>query len=261
MPPKIGDVPSVLVPARFNGPPASGQGGYSAGVVAAFFDGPAAVSLRRPVPLDQELELRIERGQGDSRDAAERAGDVDHDVAARVYDTAGELVIEAASAPPLARWDAPPVSLEQAHSAATRFEPPAGGTFDHCFVCGRARHGDGFDIFLGPVKGTDLLAAPWIPPAWAADSDGVVSPEFVWAALDCPGYFAVFSTELAFLARQQSALLRPIHAGVEYVAVGRPLGREGRKGFAATAILDSDGTVLAHSEQLLIAPREGMSHK
>ena len=87
--------------------------------------------------------------------------------------------------------------------------------------------------------------------------------EFVWAALDCPGYFAAFGVdlELAFLARQQSELLAPIHAGVEYVAVGRPLGRDRRKGFAATAILDSRGAVLAHSDQLLIAPREGMSHK
>ncbi|MBS1892647.1 MAG: hypothetical protein JST59_15230 [Actinobacteria bacterium] len=260
MPPKIGAVPSVLVPARFNGPPASGQGGYSAGTLAAFLDGPAAVSLRRPVPLDEELEVRIERGQADLRGDAERAGGVDH-VAARAYDAAGELVIEAIATPALARWDTPPVSLEEARAASARFTPPAEGTFDRCFVCGQARHGDGFHIFLGPVEGTDLLAAPWTPPAWATDADGVVLPEFVWAALDCPGYFAAFGTELAFLARQQSELLRPIHAGVEYVAVGRPLGREGRKGFAATAILDADGAVLAHSEQLLIAPREGMSHK
>jgi hypothetical protein len=262
MPPKIRGVPSVVVPARFNGPPASGQGGYSAGVVAAFLDGPAAVSLRRPVPLDEELEVRIERGQADLRGDAERAGGVDH-IAARAYDAAGELVIEAIAAPPLPRWDAPPVSLEEARAAAARFTPPAEGTFDHCFVCGRARHGDGFDIFLGPVEGTDLVAAPWTPPAWSADADGKVLPELVWAALDCPGYFATFGVEgtLAFLALQQSELLRPAHSGTEYLAVGRPLRHEGRKGFAATAILDPDGSVLAHSEQLLIAPREGMSHK
>lgn len=235
---------SVLVPARFNGPPASGQGGYSAGALAAHVDGRASVSLRRPVPLDVELEVRVE-------------GDAAH---AFVND---ELVLEALAAPPLATWDAPAVSLEEARAAAARFASPAEGTFDHCFVCGRARHDDGFGIYLGPVEGTDLVAAPWTPPAWSASDDDVVLPEFVWSALDCPGYFAVFGVagELAFLARQQSELLRPIHAGVEYVAVGRPLGCEGRKGFAATAILDPDGGVLAHSEQLLIAPREGMSHK
>lgn len=192
-------MPSVFVPARFNGPPASGQGGYSAGELAAHLDGRASVSLRRPVPLDIELEVRVEQ------DAARAFAD-------------DELVVEAVAALPLATWDAPAVSVEQARAAAARFTPPAEGTFDHCFVCGRARPEDGFAIF-----GIDL--------------------------------------ELAFLARQQSELLAPIHAGVEYVAVGRPLGRDRRKGFAATAIVDPDGTVLAHSEQLLIQPRQGMSHK
>jgi hypothetical protein len=53
-------VSTVTVPSRFNGPPSSGNGGYSCGVVAAALEGPAAVSLRRPVPLDQALELRHE---------------------------------------------------------------------------------------------------------------------------------------------------------------------------------------------------------
>jgi hypothetical protein len=79
-------VPTVLVPARFNGPPASGQGGYSAGTLAAHLDRPATVSLRRPVPLDEELEVRIER-----------------DVARAYADD--ELVVEAIAAPPLAPWD------------------------------------------------------------------------------------------------------------------------------------------------------------
>ncbi|HVX31512.1 MAG TPA: hypothetical protein VHA80_00100, partial [Solirubrobacterales bacterium] len=61
---------------------------------------------------------------------------------------------------------------------------------------------------------------------------------------------------LAFLARQQAAARAPVRAGVEHVVVGRPLRREGLKGFAATAILDAAGAVLAHSEQLLVVPRE-----
>jgi hypothetical protein len=273
-------VPTLTVPSRFNGPPASGQGGYSAGALAAHLDGPAAVSLRRPVPLDEALEVRTDDGAelsgGDER--GPRRGEVDparggggegqrrsedgtsliaEATAARAFDVAGRLVIEAVVAPPLAAWDAPPVSLDAARAATERFVAPGDGTFDHCFVCGRARH-DGFCVFPGPVAGTDLVAAPWTPPDWAADADGAVRPEFVWAALDCPGYFAVHGTEpiVAFLARQQSQIIAPPRAGVEHVVVGRPLGRSGRKGFAATAILDPAGAVLAHSEQLLIVPRE-----
>jgi hypothetical protein len=228
-----------MIPARFNGPPASGQGGYSAGALVAAMGRPGVVSLRRPVPLEEELAVRVDDG------------------VARAFDRGGEVVLEAVAGPALAGWEGPMVTVEAARAAAARFVAPAGGTFDRCFVCGRARH-DGFGVFPGPVEGSDLVAAPWTPPAWAAGDDGVVRAEFVWAALDCPGYFAVHGSDLgvAFLARQQVEAHGPVRAGVEYVAVGRTLRREGRKGFAATAILDGEGEVVAHSEQLLVAPRD-----
>jgi hypothetical protein len=253
-------VTTVKISSRFNGPPASGQGGYSSGVLAGHLSGPAAVSLRRPVPLDQALDLKVEGAGAGGCD--EGAAAVSTDTVARAFDAAGELIAEALTAPPLTPWDAPRVSLEAAHRAKNRFRPPADGSFDHCFVCGRARH-DGFGLFPGPVEGTDLVASPWTPPKWSADSDGIVLPEFVWAALDCPGYFGVHGPDpvIAFLARQQSEVHTPVRAGVEYVAVGRPLARDGRKGFAATAIVDSAGEVIAQSEQLLVVPREAMSQK
>jgi hypothetical protein len=229
---------TLTVPSRFNGPPASGNGGYSCGVLGAHLDGPAAVSLRRPVPLDEPLELRTEE-----------------DRSARAF-AAGELIAEALAAPPLAPWDGLPVSLAAARAAYDRYAAPPDGTFDHCFVCGRAR-ADGYGLFTGPLGDGDLVASPWTPPAWAADESGAVAPEFVWAALDCPGYFALHGGDLAvaFLARQQVEILAPPRAGVEYVVVGRPLERSGRKGLAATAIIDADGEVLAHAECLLVVPR------
>ncbi|HEX4306898.1 MAG TPA: hypothetical protein VHZ54_12745 [Solirubrobacterales bacterium] len=235
---------NVTIPARFNGPPTSGQGGYSCALLAARLEGPAAVSLRRPVPLDEELEVRLEDG------------------GARAFDAAGELIAEAVSAPPLAPWEAPMIDLDAAHRAKSSFVAPPGGTFDRCFVCGLDRH-DGFGVFSGPVEGTDLVASPWTPPKWSADSDGAVLPEFVWAALDCPGYFALHGTDmtLAFLARQQSEVLAPVRAGVDHLVVGRPIERSGRKGLAATAILDPDGEVVAHAELLIVVPREAMSHE
>jgi hypothetical protein len=87
----------------------------------------------------------------------------------------------------------------------------------------------------------------------------VVLPEFVWAVLDCPGYFALHGRDgsLAFLARQQSTIIAPPRVGVEYVVVGIALERSGRKGSSATAILDADGEVLAHAEQIVVEPRSG----
>jgi hypothetical protein len=231
-------VSTVTVLARFNGPPASGNGGYSCGVVAAALDGPAAVSLRRPVPLERPLEVRREE-----------------DGKACAFD-AGELIAEAVPAAPLPAWDAQPVGLAEARAARARYDGADDGEFGQCFVCGRGRE-DGFEVFAGPVEGTDLVASPWTPPAWAAGEDGAVLPEFVWAALDCPAYFALHGEDktIAYLARQQVEILAPIRVGVEYVVAGHPLERSGRKGFAATAVLDQDGSVLAHAECLLVVPR------
>ena len=229
---------TVTIPSRFNGPPSSGNGGYSCGVVAKALEGPAAVSLRRPVPLDRALDLREE---DDGKLCAFDGED---------------LIVEAVPAARLSAWDGALPDLEEARAAHEKYAAPLAGEFGRCFVCGRSRH-DGFDIFTGPVAGSELVASPWTPPVWAGDEDGTVLPEFVWAALDCPGYFALHGGDMtvAYLARQRVEIVAPIHTDVDHVVVGRPLERAGRKGLAATAVLDLDGTVLAHAECLLVAPR------
>lgn len=229
---------TLTVPAKFNGPPASGNGGYSSGLLAERFDGPAAVSLRRHVPLDKPLELRAE----------------DDGVLRAIVD--GEPIAEAIAAAPLAPWEGPMIELEAARVAHERFTGAGDETFDHCFVCGRARP-DGFRVFTGPLGDDGVVASPWTPPDWAADDGGAVLPEFIWAALDCPSYFALHGDDLAvaYLVRQQVEIVTPPRAGVEYVVAGRPLERSGRKGLAATAILDPSGEVLAHAECLLVVPR------
>jgi hypothetical protein len=45
--------------ARFCGPPGSGNGGYTAGRLAAMIGNPAETTLRRPPPL--ETGMRVER--------------------------------------------------------------------------------------------------------------------------------------------------------------------------------------------------------
>lgn len=48
---------AITVAARFNGPLRSGNGGYSASLLAAGVDGPAAVNPRSPVPLERPLDV------------------------------------------------------------------------------------------------------------------------------------------------------------------------------------------------------------
>ena len=59
----------VVIDPRFNGPPDSGHGGYSAGRAAALVERPrrrVEVTLRRPVPLATPLAV-AETGTARSR--------------------------------------------------------------------------------------------------------------------------------------------------------------------------------------------------
>ena len=48
----------MIIESRYKGPPTSGNGGWTAGTVAALIDGPAEVTLRTPPPLETPLSVR-----------------------------------------------------------------------------------------------------------------------------------------------------------------------------------------------------------
>ena len=215
----------LIIPARFRGPPNSANGGYACGVVARMLDGPAEVTLRQPPPLDTPMFVlhradgRIEV-HGDSGLVAE-----------------GRAVDDEIEAPA-------PIGVEESIRAAAHyrgFEPDS--TFASCFVCSPERD-DGLRIFPGPFEGG--LAAPWTPDPSLADPAGIVPGEFVWAALDCPTFFA--STEpgqLALLGRMATKISGVVRAGEPHVVVARRLGAEGRKRFGSSAIYTAGGELCA----------------
>lgn len=51
----------VKIDSRYCGPPDSGNGGYTCGIVAKLVDGPAEVTLHRPPPLNQTLKIDSEK--------------------------------------------------------------------------------------------------------------------------------------------------------------------------------------------------------
>lgn len=229
---------TIVVPGRFNGPLDSGNGGYSAGVFAGLVGGAAEVSLRSPVPLDTHLDVARTDG------------------AVHVLD--GEaLVAEAHPAPELDLEVPVPVSPPEARAAAGRYRGRADGVFSRCFVCGLARE-DAFGVFAGAVEGRAVVASPWTPPSWTADAAGHVLPEFVWAVLDCPTYFALYmSGDLpgSVLARLSARIDLPVAAGEEHVVMAWEIAKDGRKHHAGSAVLSAGGDVLAAARALLIAPR------
>ena len=230
---------TVSIPRRFNGPLDSGQGGYSAGVVAGFVDGPAEVSLRRPVPL--ERPLAVVRGD---------------DASVQLLD--GDDLVPVALPALLYILGPAPVWVEAARDATTRYTGSPDGPFSRCFVCGRARD-DSFEIFAGEVVGRRVLASPWIPPDWTAGDDGHVRPEFVWAALDCPATFGpglAGELPIGMLARLGVRIDGPVTARAEHVVIGWPIEIDGRKQHAGGAVFSADGALLAAARALLIAPRD-----
>jgi hypothetical protein len=233
------DMPeSIQISSRFNGPRGSGNGGYSAGLVASLLGGEAEVNLRRPVPLDTALQV-VPDGNG----------------AVKVLD--GDALVADGQAAEVDLEPPPQVSLPEARAAAERYRGSSENIFCHCFVCGKARE-DSFAIFAGPVEDRELVATPWTPPPWTAGPSGQVRPEFVWAALDCPTYFAAYigeETAVSFLVRFSVRIEAETAAGTEHIVVAWPEKAEGRKRQAGSALLSADGEVLAVASALLVEPR------
>ena len=79
------------------------------------------------------------------------------------------------------------------------------------------------------------------------NGSGRVAPEFMWAALDCAGAFALMSTEM------QPIILGELCARLEgSVAIGQPcvvaawaIGVDGRMRFAGTALYAATGVAVA----------------
>jgi hypothetical protein len=130
-------------------------------------------------------------------------------------------------------------------------------TFPGCFVCGvqRAR-GDGLCVYAGSVTGRDIVAAPWVPDASLDRGDGKVRAEFMSAALDCPGYFALSpGTTVMLLAQFTVHLDRLVHVDESCTLIGWRIGSNGRKHEAGTALFDEDGELCGGARALWIEPR------
>jgi hypothetical protein len=221
---------NIVIDRRYRGPQGSGNGGYSAGRLAAFVDGPAEVMLRLPPPLGRPLAVAREDGRvllldGDAIVAEARPGTPDLE-------------------PPA------PVTPAEAEAAASGHVRWGGDNFSECFSCG-VRPDDGLCIHVGPVAGTDLHAAPWLA--------GEVSPEVIWAAIDCAGAYAVGGPGRGevVLGRMTAEIRRLPAEGEQCIVLSWPLGEEGRKLYAGTALFSAPGELLAVARQTWIQPKSG----
>jgi acyl-coenzyme A thioesterase PaaI-like protein len=231
---------TVRIERRFRGPPETGNGGYVAGLVAAALGGSnCTVTLKSPPPIDEDLTLTTEDSS-----------------ASLMWDD--KLVVTATSEPVEIEVPPPP-SLADARDAEPRFTGHSHHIFPGCFVCGPERDaGDGMRIFPGPMHDkANRVAATWTPDGSVADDEGLVRPEFLWAALDCPGYFAAESNAgMALLGRMSAVLHRRVHAGEPLVVTGWPIDTEGRKHLVGSALHDANGQLVAAARATWITLNE-----
>lgn len=160
----------------------------------------------------------------------------------------GETVV-AVARPATVEVEVPePPSFDEAEAASRRFAGFDSHWYPTCFVCGPERdEGDGLRIFAGPLEGRDLFASPWVPDASLDSGTGTVSPEFLWAALDCPGAFSFTqrAERAVVLGELRARIQGEISVGERCVVVAWELSREGRKHFTATALFGETGDVRA----------------
>jgi hypothetical protein len=218
----------LSIPRRFNGPPQSGNGGYVCGRLAKYLSGPVTVRLRVPPPLEQALRV-------EATDNEARLFDADTLVA-----TARRVGLD------LAAPHAP--TFAQAETASKSYVGFVRHLLPTCFVCGPQRApGDGMRIFPGRTADESVLAAPWVPDASLGNGSDRVPPEFLWAALDCAGAFAVLPAEAdpILLGELTARLDGDVMVGEKCVVVAWSLGMEGRKRQAGTAVYSGSGAPVA----------------
>jgi GNAT superfamily N-acetyltransferase len=231
------DLPAVI-PARFNGPPASGHGGYSSWLAARYLDVPGETTLHRPPPLERPLQVVRD---GDAVLLVGHAAGADDD-------GPPETVL---SARPWAGEVEPPAQLDPAAAHAAR-DPSRWAAEQHpfptCFACGPSRD-DGFSLFTGPL-GDGRYATDWTPPPDCPEA-------LVWVALDCPSSAPIANpgwTPPVVLARF-GVEVRSLPPAEPHAMVARATGSDGRKRATAVALYAADGELRAVAHALWIELR------
>ena len=219
----------ITLPRHYRGPLTSANGGYASGRLAAFVDADEVeVTLRLPPPLDRPLRVECD---GES---------------ARLLD--GDALVAEARPAPVDVEPPAPVTVEAAEDARERHVRDYGPDFRECYVCGSRE--DGLQLHVGLVRGREPLhASPILLPESA--------PELVWATIDCPGAYAVGEDGRGtiVLGRMTARVNRVPAVDERCVVTSWPVGEEGRKLYAGTALFAEDGELLAIAKQTWIVPK------
>lgn len=210
----------LRIDAAHCGPDGSGNGGWTAGLLAGHLQGTDGVSvtLRRPPPLERDLTVRRDHGRvlllDDDRLVAEAEP-------AGLPDTVA------------------PVDAGAAAAAEVAYQGLVEHPFPRCFACGTTpAEGAGLRLRPGRVA-AGRTACTWTPHVAHTET------AHVWAALDCPGGWSddIVGRPMV-LGRISAAVHRRPRPGERLVVVGAWRETAGRKSITATSVYDASGHVV-----------------
>ena len=245
----------VTLSKRFCGPPESANGGYTGGLLARQLirggmpeNAEMTLRLKAAIPLDLELSI-----DGNLTDGLSL---MSNDLSLATLAAGGDSL--EGFIPQLPDYSHLISVAPELKACCSGFDSHP---FQTCFVCGPKRQeGDGLCLYPGPLPGDEngLVLADWTPDQSLAEQ-GQVGIEFIWAALDCPGAFAILekpeNARLVpmVLAQISTKIQRRPKAGEQLALVAWPVSNEGRKAYAGTALIDADNQCIAISKQLWIS--------
>jgi len=228
---------TLRIPARFNGPPHSANGGWFAGAIAEHLapglprpgaPSPAVtVRLSAPPPLEVDLSMEPD-GEG-------------------IRLTDGDTHVAVANlSEPLSRPSGTPVTFAEARAAGSAYEGLTEHPFSTCFSCGTARE-DGLSLRPAAVgDGSGAYAAAWVPRE--------VSVRIGWAALDCPGGWSAGIAGRPMVLGTMTAQLFALPAiGQECVVMAWPGTSSGRRFESSSALYGPSGELLGTARAVWIA--------
>lgn len=248
---------TIVIPARFRGPPTSGNGGY---VCGAFGDllthgnhactghRAAQVTLRSPIPLDTPMAVR-------------RAGEalaIHHGETLIAQARLVELVLEIPTPPTFDEAYAVRSHSPALARNASRHFPDKIGFHPLCFCCGAEHPDDGLHVMAAPLREGSIVAAAWQTHARWGDAQGNLPPCFLWTALDCPGQFAFYAGGIrtGMLGQLAARIEHPVRAGERCVVTGWRIGVEGKRHYAGTAVFNEAGTLCAYGKAIWVGRRD-----
>ena len=223
-------VEQVTIPDRYNGPPNSGNGGYVAGILAKYLSTSISqIKLFSPPPLNAALNI------------------IKNDVKVSLYHDS-KLIAE--GTPSSLDLQVPYIPTQvEAKECSVRYPGFERHAFPRCYVCGpdRAIH-DGLRLFTGVSLDKRYVAAPFDTYDQLYDNEDKLKTEQIYAALDCPGAYAISQIDeekIMVLGQITVEVIEPILKEEKLIVVGWYMGKERKKNYSGTAIVTTKGIVKA----------------